>query len=54
NIAKETFSRKLALTLSEIGTKDYSNEKIEQQILAFLNSIEEESQNDIEETEKHN
>ncbi|RIB21214.1 hypothetical protein C2G38_2177236 [Gigaspora rosea] len=41
NIAKETFSRKLALTLSETGTIDYRNKEIEQQILAFLNSIEE-------------
>ncbi|CAG8787974.1 15023_t:CDS:2, partial [Gigaspora margarita] len=37
NIAKETFSRKLALTLSKTGTIDYGNEEIEQQILVFLN-----------------
>ncbi|CAG8832289.1 32794_t:CDS:2, partial [Gigaspora margarita] len=48
NIAKETFSRKLALTLSETETIDYGNKKIEQQILAFLNSIEEEGQNRAE------
>ncbi|CAG8852882.1 7335_t:CDS:1, partial [Gigaspora margarita] len=53
NIAKETFSRKLALTLSETGTIDYGNEEIEQQILVFLNSIEEEGQNDIEEVERN-
>ncbi|CAG8837742.1 39577_t:CDS:2, partial [Gigaspora margarita] len=48
NIAKETFSRKLALTLLETRTIDYSNEKIEQQILAFLNNIEKEGQNEAQ------
>ncbi|CAG8751142.1 36061_t:CDS:2, partial [Gigaspora margarita] len=53
NIAKETFSRKLALTLSKTGTIDYGNEEIEQQILAFLNSIKEEGQKSIEEAERN-
>ncbi|CAG8833595.1 23121_t:CDS:2, partial [Gigaspora margarita] len=52
-IAKETFSRKLVLILSEIGTIDYRNKKIEQQILVFLNSIEEEGQSNIEEAERN-
>ncbi|CAG8753969.1 9059_t:CDS:2 [Gigaspora margarita] len=37
NITKETFSRKLALTLLETGTINYENKEIEEQILAFLN-----------------
>ncbi|CAG8840493.1 18432_t:CDS:2, partial [Gigaspora margarita] len=53
NIAKETFSKKLALTLSKTGSIDYRNEKIEQQILAFLNSIEEEGQSNIEIMERN-
>ncbi|CAG8818576.1 12499_t:CDS:2, partial [Gigaspora margarita] len=52
DIAKETFSRKLALILSESKTIDYGNKKIEQQILIFLNSIKEEGQMIKEEEEE--